>query len=198
MRKFKLPQSCPHRPVIGPKAGRCSALLRFHYIHLSQPEVAGADEGGLGSWEPQDFQSHGGPGFTCCEMDYGTLSLLQPSNCHAHPRSFLISSAVCSELWPSGGLKVYLWSFAESGKETLGPWETRQANGNNTKNCRQVVAGNVVGVDVYLGRLRNKWGRERVQEWAPSRWCWLSWSVLGSARERVSEKVKYSEGGTKS
>lgn len=81
------------------------------------------------------------------------------------PRSFFVSSTVCSELWPSGGLHLYLKGFAESGKETLCPWETRQANSSKTVNCRQVVTGNMVGVDVYLVRLRNEQGRERVREW---------------------------------
>lgn len=166
VRKVRLPQSCPCRSVTGPKAGRHPELLRFHSIHLSQPEVAGADEGGLwvirtpglpkpwrtwfhllwdGLWDPPSASAQ-------------WLSCLSPGH-----SLYLQQCALSSG--PQVAFTCISKGFAESGRETLCPWETRQANSSKTVNCRQVVTGNMVGVDVYLVRLRNEQGRERVQEW---------------------------------
>lgn len=91
-------------------------------------------------------------------MDYGTLPLLQHSDCHACPLVILC-------VFNSVALTCISKGFAESGKETLCPWETRQANSSKTENCSQVVTGNMIRVAIYLVRSRKEQGRERVREW---------------------------------
>lgn len=53
------------------------------------------------------MRTPGKSGVTCCEMDRGTLPLLSIATVMPTHRVGS-SSAVCSVLWPSGGLKLYL------------------------------------------------------------------------------------------
>ena len=74
--KLQLAWSCPvdtsldSKMVLTPRPWSCS-----FYSHLCQPELASTEEGGL--WL---MHKAGGPGFACCEMDYGTGTV----SGHAH------------------------------------------------------------------------------------------------------------------
>lgn len=93
--------------------------------HLSQPEVAGAGGGGLWvMYESQDIHSHRR------QLSPVVRQIMVPSLCFntvtvmSVPRSLLQQCALSCD--PQVALKFISEAFAESGKEILGPWETRQ------------------------------------------------------------------------